>query len=162
MGRRPRAVRLAIPAAFVAILTFVALWRVSAPTAPASGGATSRPEPLGPLTQIAEVLTENSIGRRASLERVVVREVPSPRTLWIGTDDDRVFVVLDPDVKNASAVPLRAGLARDADWPGARGASRGHRDPAMGARSGDGEGRARAWHLPARHRDPRLRIRQNT
>jgi hypothetical protein len=110
MGKRPRAVRLAIPAVFVAILTFVALWRVSSPTAPASGGATSRPEPLGPLTQIAEVLTENSIGRRASLERVVVREVPSPRTLWIGTDDDRVFAVLDPDVKNASAVPLRAGL----------------------------------------------------
>jgi len=110
MGRRPRAVRLAIPAVFVAILTFVALWRVSAPTVPVSGGATSRPEPLGPLTQIAEVLTENSIGRRASLERVVVREVPSPRTLWIGTDDDRVFAVLDPDVKNASAVPLRAGL----------------------------------------------------
>lgn len=109
MGRGRRAVRLAIPAVFVAILTFVALWRVSAPTAPASGGATTRPEPLGPLTQIAEVLTDNSIGRRASLERVVVREVPSARTLWIGTDDDRVFVVLDPDVKNAAAVPLRPG-----------------------------------------------------
>jgi hypothetical protein len=94
----------------VAILTFVALWRVSAPTVPESAGATTRPEPLGPLTQIAEVLTENSIGRRASLERVVVREVPSPRTLWIGAGDDRVFVVLDPDVKNASAVPLRPGV----------------------------------------------------
>jgi len=110
MGRRPRAVRLAIPATFVAILTFVALWRVSAPTVPVSGGATSRPEPLGPLTQLAEVLTENSIGRRASLERVVVRDLPSPRTLWIGTDDDRVFAVLDPDVKNLSAVPLRPGV----------------------------------------------------
>jgi len=110
MGRRPRAVRLAIPGVLVAILTFVALWRVSAPTVPASGGASSRPEPLGPLTQIAELLTDNAIGRRASLERVVVREVPSPRTLWIGTDDDRVFVVLDPDVKNASAVLLRAGV----------------------------------------------------
>ena len=109
MGKRPRAVRLAIPGAFVAILTLVALWRVSAPTSPASGAASSRSEPLEPLTQIVEVLTQNSIGRRASLEQVVVREVPSPRTLWIGTGETRVFAVLDPDVKNPSAVPLRVG-----------------------------------------------------
>jgi hypothetical protein len=108
MGRRPRAVRLAIPAAFVAILTFVALWRVGAPVVPASGKSVE-PEPLAALTQIAEVLAENSVGRRASLEQVVIRDVASPRTLWIGTDDQRVFVVLDPDVKNASHVPLRAG-----------------------------------------------------
>ena len=109
MGRRPRAVRLAIPAAFVAVLTLVALWRVSGPVIPASGSATARPEPLEPLTQLAEVLADNSIGRRASLERVVVREIPSPRTLWIGTGDERVFAVLDPDVKNLSAVPVQVG-----------------------------------------------------
>ena len=109
MGKRPRAVRLAIPAAFVAVLTLVALWRVTAPVAPVSGSATSRPQPLEPLTQIAEVLADNSIGRRASLERVVVRDIPSPRTLWIATGDDRVFAVLDPVVKNPSSVPVQVG-----------------------------------------------------
>jgi hypothetical protein len=108
MGRRPRAVRLAIPAAFVAILTFVALWRVSAPVVPASGKSTE-PEPLAAITQIAEVLADNSVGRRASLEQVVIQNIASPRALWIGADEERVFVVLDPDVKNVSHVPLRAG-----------------------------------------------------
>jgi hypothetical protein len=109
MGRRPRAVRLAVPAAFVAVLTFVALWRVTSPSVPASGAASSSVEPLTPLTQIIEVLAQNSIGRQASLERVVIQEVVSPRGLWIGEDDHRVFVVLDPDVRNPSVVPVRAG-----------------------------------------------------
>ena len=109
MGKRPRAVRLAIPATFVAVLTLVALWRVTAPEAPASGSAASRPEPLEPLTQIAEVLADNSIGRRASLEGVVVREIPSPRTLWIGAGDDRIFAVLDPVVKNPFLVSVQVG-----------------------------------------------------
>jgi hypothetical protein len=107
MGRRPRAVRLAIPATFVAILTFVALWRVTSPAVPASGDGSSL-DPLA-LTQIAEVLAENSVGRRASLEQVVIQNIASPRALWIGADEERVFVVLDPDVKNAAHVPLRAG-----------------------------------------------------
>jgi hypothetical protein len=110
MGRRPRAVRLAIPATFVAILMLIALWRVSAPMAPASGAAAPRPQPLEPLTNIAEVLAENSIGRRASLERVLVRRVPSPRTVWIEADDERVFAVLDPDVRNLSTIDLRPGI----------------------------------------------------
>jgi len=109
MGRRPRAVRLAIPATFVAVLTLVALWRVSGPMTPAPGTTAARPEPLAPLTQIVEVLADNSVGRRASLERVVVREIPSPRTLWIGTGDERVLAVLDPDVKNLAAVPVAVG-----------------------------------------------------
>jgi hypothetical protein len=108
MGRRPRAVRLVVPTTIVAILALVALWRVTAPLAPASGSS-ARSEPLAPLTQIAEVLAENSIGRRASLEQVLVRETPSPRTLWIGGDDDRAFVVLDPDVRNLSGAPVRVG-----------------------------------------------------
>ena len=109
MGRRPRAVRLALPATIVAILTFVALWRVTSPTVPAPGGGSSQREPLAPLTQIVEVLTENSIGRQASLDNVVIREVVSPRALWIGEDDHRVFVVLDPDVKNLSGVATSPG-----------------------------------------------------
>jgi hypothetical protein len=40
----------------------------------------------------------------------MIRDVPSARTLWIGdSDDDRVFVVLDPDVKNLTGVPPRPG-----------------------------------------------------
>jgi hypothetical protein len=110
MARRPRAVRLGIPALFVAILTFVALWRIGAPMTPTdSATGSNRATPLGPLTQLADVLTENSIGRQASLEHVVIREVSSPRTLWIGTDHERVFVVLDPDVKNPDAVALQTG-----------------------------------------------------
>jgi len=110
MGTRPRAVRLGVPALFVAILAFVALWRVGAPP-PASnaGSPASPPAVLEPLTQIAEVLADNSIGRQASLEHVIIREIPSARTLWIGADGDRVFVVLDPDVKNLSGAPLRPG-----------------------------------------------------
>ena len=108
MGKRPRAVRLAVPAAFVAILTLVALWRVSAPAAPASG-TSAEPAPLDALTQIAEVLADNSIGRRASLEQVVIRDVASPRAVWLGGDEERVFAVLDPDVKNTSQVAIRAG-----------------------------------------------------
>ena len=109
MGRRPRAVRLAIPATIVAILALVALWRVTAPVVPASGNGSSGLEPLAPLTQLAEVLADNSIGRRASLENVVIRAIVSPRALWIGDEDKRVFVVLDPDVKNLSGIPVSAG-----------------------------------------------------
>ena len=109
MARRPRAVRLALPGTIVAILTFIALWRVTAPTVPGADGGPSRVDPLAPLTQIADVLVNNSIGRQASLENVTIREVVSPRALWIGEDDHRVFVVLDPDVKNPSSVPVRPG-----------------------------------------------------
>ena len=110
MARRPRAVRLGLPALFVAVLTFVALWRVTAPVTPAHDSApSSGPTLLAPLTQIAEVLVDNSVGRRASLEQVVIRAVASPRTLWIGSDSERVFVVLDPDVKNTYSVALQPG-----------------------------------------------------
>jgi hypothetical protein len=109
--RRPRAVRLGIPALIVATLTFIALWRVSSPVTPADGRApaAARPAPLAPLTQLAEVLADNSIGRRASLENVRIREIPSARTLWIGGDDDRVFVVLDPDVKKSHEAVMAEG-----------------------------------------------------
>jgi hypothetical protein len=101
--RRPRAVRLGIPALIVATLTLVALWRVGAPRSAGDGqaSANARPAPLEPLTQLAEVLADNSIGRRASLDNVVISAMPSARTLWVGGEDDRVFVVLDPDVKKS-------------------------------------------------------------
>ena len=108
MARRPRAVRLGVPAFIVAILALVALWRVGVPP---PGPSPSRREALGPLTQLAEVLADNSIGRQASLENVIVREVPSARTLWIGSGGDRVFVVLDPDLKNVSGTALQPGAS---------------------------------------------------
>jgi hypothetical protein len=109
--RRPRAVRLGIPALIVATLTLVALWRVGTPRTATDGPAPAdaRRAPLEPLTQLAEVLADNSIGRRASLDNVRIREIPSARTLWVGGDDDRVFVVLDPDVKKSHEALVVAG-----------------------------------------------------
>ena len=108
MARRPRAVRLGVPAFIVAVLALVALWRVGVPP---PGPSSSPREALGPLTQLAEVLADNSIGRQASLEDMIIRQVPSARTLWIGSGGDRVFVVLDPDVKNVSGTALHPGAS---------------------------------------------------
>ena len=96
----------------VAILMLVALWRLGTPTHDTQDAAsdTTRPTPLEPLTKLAEVLADNSIGRRASLENVQIREIPSARTLWVGGGGaDRVFAVLDPDVKNSGQMALVAG-----------------------------------------------------
>ena len=49
-------------------------------------------------------------GRQASLERVAVREVTSPRTFWIGEGDEAAFVVLDPDVKRGPDVRIAPGV----------------------------------------------------
>ncbi len=109
---RQRAIRLGIPALIVAALSFVALWRIGAPAPPQGEGAppATRPAPLPPLTQLAEVVASNAIGRRASLENVLVRDTPSARTLWIGnSDEDPVFAVLDPDVKRSHEARLVAG-----------------------------------------------------
>ena len=83
-------VRLGIPALIVAGLAMVALYRVGAPMdPPLAGGATGT--------------------TRASLEGVHVREVTSVRTFWIGTDGERAFVVLDPDVKRGGTVTIEPG-----------------------------------------------------
>ena len=90
----------------------VALWRLGAPSPPESGEtppAAATPAPIEPLTQLAEVLADNSIGRRASLDNVEIGETPSPRTLWIGTGDERVFVVLDPDVRSIDDARIATG-----------------------------------------------------
>jgi hypothetical protein len=68
--RRRRAVVLGVPAAIVAVLAAVALWRV--------GTIGLNPE------------------RTATLDRVEVRQITSPRTFWAGAlDDDPVFVVAE-------------------------------------------------------------------
>ena len=95
----------------IAVLMFVALWRVSVAPQPADGAASApRPAPLPALTELADILATNAIGRRASLENVPIRAIPSVRTLWIGRSDrERVFVVLDPDVKRSHEARMVEG-----------------------------------------------------
>ena len=112
MARRRNVVRLGVPALIVAGLAAVALWRISVPLAgPAAIGTTGTASPArtAPLTRIADLLAENTTGRQASLERVPVREVMSPRTFWIGDGDQSVFVVLDPDVRRGPDVRIAPG-----------------------------------------------------
>jgi hypothetical protein len=127
MARRRNVVRLGVPALIVAGLAAVALWRISAPVAaPGAVGTTataSAPRPL-PLTRIADILAPNMAGRQASLERVSIREVTSPRTFWIGEDHEVAFVVLDPDVRRGPDVRIAPdalvtliGLVRPAPPP---------------------------------------------
>ena len=106
--KRRRALRLGIPALVIGALTFVALWRVGTPRT-ASTGATAKPVPLPPVATTAEVLLPTSIGRRASLENVRIVSVASARTLWIGSEAVRVFVVLDPDVEQSHEARLTEG-----------------------------------------------------
>jgi hypothetical protein len=112
MARKRNVVRLGVPALVVAGLAVVALWRVSEPVpnrSPAgTTGTAPRPRTL-PLTRIADLLADNTTGRQASLEAVPVREVISPRTLWIGEGDELAFVVLDPDVKRGPDVQIAPG-----------------------------------------------------
>jgi hypothetical protein len=114
MARR-EVVRLGIPALIVAGLAIAALWRVGPPpqqTATAVGTAGSRAEKALtiPVRTIAELLSNNAVGREASLEHVTIRERVGDRYFWIGSGDERpVFVVLDPDVKRNAAITLRPG-----------------------------------------------------
>ena len=108
--RSRRAIRLGIPGLIVGILAFAALWRVGTPTTRQAGGApTQKPAPLPPVSSPPEILFPTSVGRRAVLERVAIDTIPSPRTLWIGAEGRRVFVVLDPDVKRSSDANVVAG-----------------------------------------------------
>jgi hypothetical protein len=82
--RRRRAVALGIPAAIVAVLAIVALWRVGG-TPQREAGATA------------------TIGlnpdRRVSLEKVEIRQLTSARSFWAGdADGDPVFVVMSTPV----------------------------------------------------------------
>ena len=87
------------------------------------------------MKTLAELLTTNAVGREASLEHVRIRERVADRFYWIGSGDERpVFVVLDPDVKRATATTLR---------PGARATLLGIVRPVPAAEEAE-----RQWHLP--------------
>ena len=113
MARRA-AVRLGVPAMIVAALAVAALWRIGRPpqqsvldAAPTSGAVPAITEPL---KSVAELMSQNAVGREASLEHVTIRERLGDRFFWIGTGDQRpVFVVLDPDVRRSTEVTLRPG-----------------------------------------------------
>jgi hypothetical protein len=76
---------LGVPAAIVAILTAVALWRVGAPAGGEDGAA-------GTMGVNAD--------RQAGLRDVEVRQLTSDRTFWAGErDEDPVFVVSDKRVR---------------------------------------------------------------
>ena len=100
--------QLGIPALVIGGLTFVALWRVGTPKTSISGTAATR-VPLPPVTTTAEIVLPTSVGRRASLENVRILSLPSARTLWVGSDAVRLFVVLDPDVKQSHEARLTEG-----------------------------------------------------
>ena len=113
MSRR-RAVKLGIPALIVAGLAVVALWRVGPPPAKNNTVGTTGTEATRvvttPLAEVAELLTNNAVGREAWLERVPIRQRVGDRYLWIGSGDTRpVFVVLDADVKRDHPIDLSPG-----------------------------------------------------
>jgi len=114
MARRA-VVRLGTPALIVAVLAGVALWRVGPPPQPrpnavGTTGTTAEKVLTVPIKTVAELITNNAVGREASLERVAIRERIGDRFYWIGSGSERpVFVVLDPDVKRTTAATLRPG-----------------------------------------------------
>jgi len=114
MARRA-VVRLGVPALIVAVLAAVALWRVGPPPQPrpnavGTTGTTAEKVLTVPIKTVAELMTNNAVGREASLERVPIRERVGDRFYWIGSGSERpVFVVLDPDVKRTTAATLRPG-----------------------------------------------------
>jgi hypothetical protein len=78
-SRRRRAVVLGVPAVIVAVMALAALWRIGTPRNGEPGAA-------GTIGLNAD--------RRASLERVQVRQLTSDRTFWAGAlDEEPVFVV---------------------------------------------------------------------
>jgi selenophosphate synthetase-related protein len=126
----------------VAALAIAALWRVGPPpqqtatTTVATAGTSPAKAITEPVTTIAEMISNNAIGREASLEHVTIRERVGDRFWWIGSADEHpVFVVLDPDVKRITATSLR---------PGARMTLIGIVRPAPTAEEAEQQ-----WHLPA-------------
>jgi len=116
MARR-HAVRLGIPALIVAGLAFVALWRVGEPeNTPDRVATTGSRNPTAtapdiPLTKLTDLLTDNAVGRQASLEAVEIRQVTTDRTFWVGDiNEPPAFAVLDPDVKRIAIATVRPGV----------------------------------------------------
>ena len=139
MARRA-VVRLGVPALIVAVLAIVALWRVGPPprqaaTAVGTSGTAVEKVLTVPIKTVAELVSNNAVGREASLEHVRIRETAGNRFYWIGSGDERpVFIVLDPDVKRTTATTLR---------PGARVTLIGIVRPAPSAQEVEQQ-----WHLP--------------
>lgn len=108
--KRRRAIRIGVPGLIVGALMFAALWRLGTQrSGDPAATTTERPVPLPPVGTPADVLQATSIGRQALLDDTRVLAAPSARTLWVGDDAVRVFAVLDPDVKRATATPLAEG-----------------------------------------------------
>jgi len=83
--RRRRAAVLGVPAVIVAVLALAALWRVGTPPDGEPGAA-------------------GTIGlnpdRRASLDRVQVRQLTSEHTFWAGSlDEEPVFIASDRPIR---------------------------------------------------------------
>jgi hypothetical protein len=119
--KRPRkAVRVGLPVLVIGLLALAALWRVGAPAdsngtpaaGPPAGGA------LEPLSRITDIGASTSALRKASLENVRVRDIPSPQTAWIDSGSapfaassaEQVFAVLDPDVKRPPDLEWQPGV----------------------------------------------------
>jgi len=139
---RRAVVRLGIPALIVAALAVAALWRVGLPpqqkakAAVATTGTSPAKAITEPVKTVAELVSNNAIGREASVEHVRIRERVGDRFYWIGNGDERpVFIVLDPDVKRTTETTLR---------PGARVTLIGIVRPAPMAQEAEQQ-----WHLPA-------------
>jgi hypothetical protein len=119
MERPRKAVRVGLPILVIGLLALAALWRVGAPADARRTGSTGSGTTgaLETLTQITDVEEATSILRKASLENVRVRELPSPRTAWIDSGSaplaapstERVFAVLDPDVKRSGTLQWEPG-----------------------------------------------------
>jgi hypothetical protein len=115
MARRRTAVRLGIPALVVAVLSAIALWHVDAPVERDSRvigttGSAPAETATAPLRKVPDLLTRNAVDRQAVLDAVEVRERTSLRTFWAGeADQERVFTVLDPDVKRVGGVQVTVG-----------------------------------------------------
>jgi hypothetical protein len=118
--KRPRkAVRVGVPILVIGLLALAALWRVGAPADAQRPGTTGSDTPgaVETLTRITDVQEATSVLRKASLENVRVRELPSSRTAWIDSGSaplaapstERVFAVLDPDVKRPTILQWEPG-----------------------------------------------------
>jgi hypothetical protein len=115
--KRPRkAIRIGGPILVIGVMALLALWRIGAP---AGGSRAAGPgERLQPLTRITDIAAATSALRRASLEHVRVQDLPSGRTAWIDSGStplvppstERVFAVLDPDVKRPAGLVWQAGV----------------------------------------------------
>src|SRR5258705_11679534 len=94
MARRA-VVRLGVPALIVAVLAIIALWRVGPPPQQKADGAvaTAGTSPAKAITEpvktVAELISNNAVGREASLEHVTIRERVGDRFYWIGTGSER-------------------------------------------------------------------------